>query len=235
MNPRHRRLSFPWRWPGCSSSSSSPPSSTNEPNHSCESSPGCGATCSIPDTLVRAVASGRQKGTPAAVAPGRAAVRRPQGGAPPAGHGVRRHPGAHRQPPGRRRGRDAVDDAARRAVRQLARRDHDPDPPAAGDQEARGGRAHRRPGRRRSRPDRGHDRDKERLLPEDDPVLVALGISDARGADQAEPAGEVPPGRGVPAAARRVDHRGDRRGHAAHGPRPRTRCGSSTSAAATPT
>lgn len=29
--------------------------------------------------------------------------------------------------------------------------------------------------------DRGHDRDKERLLPEDDPVLVALGISDAQG------------------------------------------------------
>ncbi len=29
--------------------------------------------------------------------------------------------------------------------------------------------------------DRGHDRDKQRLLPEDDPVLVALGISDHRG------------------------------------------------------
>ena len=29
--------------------------------------------------------------------------------------------------------------------------------------------------------DRGHDRDKERLLPEDDPVLVALGISDREG------------------------------------------------------
>jgi SAM-dependent methyltransferase len=29
--------------------------------------------------------------------------------------------------------------------------------------------------------DRAHDRDKERLLPEDDPVLVALGISDAQG------------------------------------------------------
>ncbi|MFC6288105.1 class I SAM-dependent methyltransferase [Nocardioides sp. GCM10027113] len=29
--------------------------------------------------------------------------------------------------------------------------------------------------------DRGHDRDKERLLPEDDPVLVALGISDRDG------------------------------------------------------
>ncbi len=30
-------------------------------------------------------------------------------------------------------------------------------------------------------PDRSHDRDKERLLPEDDPVLVELGISDAQG------------------------------------------------------
>jgi hypothetical protein len=29
--------------------------------------------------------------------------------------------------------------------------------------------------------ERGHDRDKERLLPEDDPVFVALGISDAQG------------------------------------------------------
>jgi SAM-dependent methyltransferase len=29
--------------------------------------------------------------------------------------------------------------------------------------------------------DRGHDRDKQRLLPEDDPVLVALGISDEQG------------------------------------------------------
>jgi SAM-dependent methyltransferase len=29
--------------------------------------------------------------------------------------------------------------------------------------------------------DRGHDRDKQRLLPEDDPVLVALGISDQQG------------------------------------------------------
>ncbi|MCW2783120.1 MAG: hypothetical protein JWR35_3569 [Marmoricola sp.] len=30
-------------------------------------------------------------------------------------------------------------------------------------------------------PDRGHDKPKERLLPEDDPVLVALGISDQQG------------------------------------------------------
>ncbi|MDN4171637.1 SAM-dependent methyltransferase [Nocardioides sp. SOB77] len=30
-------------------------------------------------------------------------------------------------------------------------------------------------------PDRGHDRDKERLLPEDDPVFKALGLADAQG------------------------------------------------------
>jgi len=30
-------------------------------------------------------------------------------------------------------------------------------------------------------PDHGHDRDRQRLLPEDDPVLVALGLSDATG------------------------------------------------------
>ena len=60
--------------------------------------------------------------------------------------------------------------------------------------------------------DRGHDRDKERLLPEDDPVFRALGLTDDAGPDQAEPAGEVPPGRGVPAAARHLDHRRDRQG-----------------------
>ena len=48
---------------------------------------------------------------------------------------------------------------------------------------------------------RPHDRAKPRLLPEDDPVLVALGISDAAGPGQAQPAGEVPPGRGVPPRA----------------------------------
>ena len=54
--------------------------------------------------LVRAVASGRQKGRSPAVAAGRAAVRRPQGRPPAAGDGVRRHPGAHLQPRARRRG-----------------------------------------------------------------------------------------------------------------------------------
>ena len=36
-------------------------------------------------------------------------------------------------------------------------------------------------GRARSRRDRDHDRDKGRLLPEDDPVFVALGLSDHEG------------------------------------------------------
>ena len=46
--------------------------------------------------------------------------------------------------------------------------------------------------------DRGHDKAKQRLLPEDDPVLRALGHLRRPGPDQAQPAGEVPPGRGVP-------------------------------------
>ena len=41
------------------------------------------------------------------MAPRRAALRRPQGRSPPPGHGVRRHPGAHRQPR-RRRGAEVA-------------------------------------------------------------------------------------------------------------------------------
>ena len=126
--------------------------------------------------------------------------------------------------------------AARRAVRQLARRDHDADPPAAGDQEGPGAAALRPSAASRWRPTRSHDQAKERLLPEDDPVLRALGISDAAGPDQAVAAGEVPPGRGVPARARRPrSTTPPRSGQAAHADRRRTRCGWSTSAAATPT
>ena len=69
---------------------------------------------------------------------------------------------------------------ARPAVRELARRDHHPAAPGAGHQEARGDRAHHRPGGR----GRGRPRPrpaKARLLPEDDPVLMALGLSDERG------------------------------------------------------
>ena len=62
--------------------------------------------------------------------------------------------------------------------------------------------------------DRGHDRDKDRLLPEDDPLFAALGLADAT-AGSSRPGGEVPPGRGVPPAARLRGHRGDRQGPAA--------------------
>ena len=105
---------------------------------------------------MRAVASGRQRGAPAAVAPGRAAVRRPQGRAPPPGHGVRRRAGPHEQP---RRSAIAARAGARRpagrSVRQLARRDDHRDPSAACDQEGRGRRPRegpRRRGRGRPRP-----------------------------------------------------------------------------------
>ncbi len=40
---------------------------------------------------------------------------------------------------------------------------------------------HSRPRTEEVEVERGHDRDKHRLLPEDDPVLIALGISDHRG------------------------------------------------------
>jgi SAM-dependent methyltransferase len=40
---------------------------------------------------------------------------------------------------------------------------------------------HSKPRQEEVEADRGHDRDKQRLLPEDDPVLVALGISDQQG------------------------------------------------------
>jgi hypothetical protein len=60
--------------------------------------------------------------------------------------------------------------------------------------------------------ERDHDREKSRLLAEDDPVFVALGSRTPR-EDEAEPAREVPPGRGVPAPARLLDHRRDGKGH----------------------
>ena len=83
--------------------------------------------------------------------------------------------------------------------------------------------------------ERGHDKAKQRLLARGRPGAPGPGHLRRAGPDQADPAGEVPPGRGVPAAARRGDRRRAGQGTAAHA-RPRTtRCGSSTSAAATPT
>ena len=70
-----------------------------------------------------------------ALPPGRAALRRPQGGPPAPGDGVRRDPGAH---PQRRAGRGLlaeVDGAAVGRLRQLARRDDGRDLAAADHQE----------------------------------------------------------------------------------------------------
>ena len=83
-------------------------------------------------------------------------------------------------------------------------------------------------------PQRSHDHTKQRLLPEDHPVLEALGISDAQG--RVKPSRQAKyrqveeflralarPSRTRPAPASCAT------------PTPRTRCGWSTSAAATPT
>ena len=166
-----------------------------------------------PDALVKAVASGRQKGQQPRWQRVELRYVDLKAGPPPAGHGVRRHPGAHRQP--RRsatRPRDAVDALLDEPFGNWHVDTTTAEPPAAGDQEARGASCTPPTGRAEVEVDRGHDRDKARLLPEDDPVFAALGLSDAAGPDQAEPAGEVPPGRGVPAAARRLDHRRARQG-----------------------
>ena len=91
---------------------------------------------------------------------------------------------------------------ARRAVRQLARRDHHGDPPAAGDQEGRGAsctptdRAAAGRGRPRPRPRQAAAAARGR------PGVPGARPRRRRRPAQAEPAGEVPPGRGVPAAAR---------------------------------
>ncbi len=138
-----------------------------------------------PETLVRAVASGRQKAGAAEVAPGRAAVRRPQGRPPPPAHGVRRDAGAHVEPPRGPRerqsgARDAVDDLLdepfgnwhlETTVETVQLR------------VTRKGEAlvHTSPRTTPAEVDRGHDRDKERLLPEDDPLFRALGLADADG------------------------------------------------------
>ena len=187
------------------------------------------------DTLVRAVASGRQKGPQPRVEAGRAALRRPQGRAPPPGHGVRRHPGAHRQP--RRRPRQSrarrrwTTCSTSRSATGTSRRPRRP--PGPGHQEARGGGAHAGPGEQ-VEVERGHDQDKDRLLPEDDPVLW-------RSASPTRP-GRIKPSR--QAKYRQVEEflrlldgsitDALARGTCVSRP-PRTRCGSSTSAAATPT
>ena len=235
MNPRHRRLVIPVALAGLllivvvaalfTSDDRTPPASA---------SPGCAATCSTR----RAGARGGVRpaeGHAAAVDAGRAAVRRPQGRPPPPGHGVRRHPGAHRQPRRRRRGRDRR--RRRCSTSRSATGTSRPRPRPTRCGSPRSSRRSCTPatGPTQVEVDRGHDRDKERLLARGRPG--AGGARDLRraGPDQAQPAGEVPPGRGVPAAARRLAHRRDRQGPRCAGRPPRSRCGSSTSAAATPT
>ncbi len=65
-------------------------------------------------------------------------------------------------------------------------------------------------------PQRSHDHTKQRLLPEDHPVLDGARHLRRTGPGEAVPPGEVPPGRGVPASAR-SGHRGrDPHRQAAH-------------------
>ena len=193
-----------------------------------------------PEALVRAVASGAQRGgrvpdgRRSSRAPRGAALRRPQGRAPPPGHVVRRHPGAHDQRRRRRRGQGRGRRPARPAVRQLARRHHHPDPPGAGHQEARGGHPHPGPGhprRGRARARQGQAAPARRGRP---------GAPGAR-ASPTRRAGSSRPGRRSTARSRSSCGCSTRRSatrwpRASCAPRPRTtRCGSSTSAAATPT
>ncbi len=147
---------------------------------------------------------GSAAGHRAAVAPRRAEVRRPQVRPAPPGHDVRRGPGPHAQPRGRRRGSRRGGRPARPALRQLARRHHHRDPSAPGHQEARGGRAQpRAAGRARPgpRPRQGP------AAPRARPGLPGARAQRPRGADEAEPAVEVPPGGGVPPHPGRVDRR----------------------------
>ena len=168
------------------------------------------------ETLVRAVASGRQRGTQPAVATRRAQVRRSQGRSPPPGHGVRRRAGAHLEPRARRTGADGGRRPARPAVRQLARRHGDRDASAPSHQEARGRRAHARPA---GRPGRADPRPRPRQGPaarRGRSGLPGARSQRPRGPDEAEPAEQVPPGRGVPPHPRRLDRRRPRQGPPAH-------------------
>ena len=150
----------------------------------------------------------------AAVAPRRAAVRRPEGRPAPPAHGVRRHPGARLQP--RRPARRSLDDLLDEPFANWHVETTTAHPPAPGHQEGPGAAALAARAASRSTPSARHDQAKERLLPEDHPVLVALGHLRPPGAGEAVAAGEVPPGRGVPARALRRHRRRQRSGRAAH-------------------
>ena len=234
MNPRHRRLVIPVAlavlllivvvaavWPV---------------NRSTTPWSGSRSLLLDPDGLVRAVGSGRRKGRAA-----------PRGGGsscatstsrPVATCRSRRTTTRRPTPPTTPVGEPAaaaVDELLDRALRQLARRHHDRDRTSCGSPRRARVLVHAAPRERAVAVDRDHDRDKQRLLPEDDPVLVALGITDREG--RVKPSRQAKY-RQVEEFLRILDAAVARRpgaGPPPHAHARRTRCGSSTSAAATPT
>ena len=171
-----------------------------------------------PDTLVRAVASGRQKaGEPRwrRVELRYVDLKAGRHLQVTAYDETQAHTSNHLWPPGTtERGARRRRRPARRAVRQLARRDDCRDRAAAGDPQGRGARAHQpahdacRAGPR-PRPRQGAAAAGGR------PAVPGARARRRRRPAQAEPARQVPPGRGVPPAARHRRHRGDRQGTAA--------------------
>ena len=197
---------------------------------------GCSST---PTSWCAAVASGRRKGQRcrtcrAARSPRRAPLRRPQGRTPPAGDVVRRHAGAHRQPP--------VGDEAEAAVDALLAEPFgnwhvdttDPDPPAAGDQEGRGAGAHPAAPSAVAADARPRPRQGPAAAPRTTRCWSRSGISDAQG--RIKPSRQAKY-RQVEEFLRLLDASitdALAKGTCASRP-PTTRCASSTSAAATPT
>ena len=145
--------------------------------------------------LVRAVASGRQPQRDGALSPGRAALRRRQGGPPAPGDVVRRDPGPHPQ----RRARCGGGGGDRRAARPAYANWHvETTDETLQLRVTKKGRPllHRAPRRRRRDVDRSHDRAKQRRLDESDPLFELLGITTADGKVKPIADGEVPPGPG---------------------------------------
>ena len=193
-----------------------------------------------PDALVRAVASGKQKGTTPSWR--RAELRYVD---LKAGRhlqvttydATQAHTHNHAVAPGSEpsAARDAVDALLDEPFANWHVETLDRVPPAAGDQAERGGGAQQGPRDEPVEAERGHDRDKERLLPADDPLFRALGLADGEGRIKPSRQAKV---RQVEEFLRLLDSAivdaRSRRATCAARP-PRTRSGSSTSAAATPT
>ena len=187
--------------------------------------------------LVRAVASGRQRGAPVRVPPGRAPLRRAEGGSAAAGHVVRRDPGAH--PQRRRRGSrqppwwtscsaagyanwhvESVDEIVQLRVTKKGR--------AAAPRLA-AGTSGAGPAGSAARPGQAPPARAER------PALRAAGRDHARRRGEADAHRQVPPGPGSAGGDRPARRRrGVARSGLGAGSRA-ARCGWSTSAAATPT